>query len=593
MAEAGSALSLLPESESESRSETVPLLGLKERIAWGAVTAAVCLAAALIGTWPLALNLTTSVLLATEGAVTVQLFSIWTLWWTADRAPQLFSGYWDAPIFYPNPGVFSYSEPEPLTGLAVAPLWGLGASPALIHNVALLAVLLLNGVFAYRLARALQIARLPALLGAVLMVTLPFVARLYGVINLIALFGILWTLDGLVRFGRDGSARHAAWASAGFVAAYLTCEQYALMFGLFAVAAALVALSQQRFRARPAIRLALAGLGAGLVLLPVALPVYTLHQQLNLARPDFVVASLSAWPDDFFTRPTTSWLDLPPHNGSDEPTGGLFPGAILLALAVAGLIVGRRSPDPILRRWTAYFALSTLAAVVLALGLNLDILGLSPFDVLRQTVPGFGELRSVYRFAIIMQLMLVVLAAIALNRSSQVDPSNRRLLRTGAGLALLLGLLAGAENLTVPVPLASVPSTPRTAWTTWLRAQPEDTVVAHVPFAAGIRVQDYEIDAWRMFAQIDHHKPIINGYSGYFPADYTQFQLDMAGQFPDPALLCTLNKGLKVNTLVVDQGWLATHKTQMAPSSAFLTPAYTDDKVQIYHLQIPDARCTR
>ena len=43
--------------------------------------------------------------------------------------------------------------------------------------------------------------------------------------------------------------------------------------------------------------------------------------------------------------------------------------------------------------------------------------------------------------------------------------------------------------------------------------------------------------AWRMFAQIDHHKPLVNGYSGFFPQArgfydeiipvYTLFQLSI------------------------------------------------------------------
>jgi hypothetical protein len=127
-------------------------------------------------------------------------------------------------------------------------------------------------------------------------------------------------------------------------------------------------------------------------------------------------------------------------------------------------------------------------------------------------------------------------------------------------------------------------------------------VVAHVPFPAGLHVSDYEIEAWRMFAQMDHHKSMVNGYSGNFPQArtplgvaipiYTQFQLAMAQQFPTQQLLCIMDRSMDVNTLVVDRDWLATHGAQLEPYNEFLAPVYSDEQVQIYRLQAPPGRCT-
>lgn len=559
--------------------------GAWARLRWGAFVTGTCLLAALLVTWPLATALTTHVALASEHEATTQVFTIWTFWWTADRLIHGFAGYWDAPFFYPNPGVFTYSEPEPLTGLAVAPLWAIGAPPALIHNSAMLLILVLNGVFAYRLLRTLGLPAGPALGAGVLVIALPFVARLFGVVNLIALFGMCWTLEGLIAFGRAGGRRQAAWAAAGFVATYLTCQQYALMFGLFAAAAGLVALAQQGFRRAAWVRLAGAGLVAGALLAVVAWPAYSIHQETGLSRPEFVVARLSAQPGDFLTRPDTAWLDIPRRRVYYEDTAGLFPGLGLIVLAAGGIVVGARTP--LWRRWSWFFTGAALGAGLLALGLNLDLLGWAPFATLRAVVPGFSDLRSVFRFTVIGQLMLALLAGVALAAVARRFPR-----WGGLGLAVLV-LLAAGENLIVPVPLLAIPASPRTAWSTWLAAQPDGTTVAHVPFPADTKVQDYEIDAWRMFAQIDHHKPIVNGYSGYFPPGYTDFQLEMAAHFPTPELLCLLNKGLRVNTLVADQPWLAAHRAAMDAQAKFLHPVYNDSAVQIYTLALPDSACTR
>jgi hypothetical protein len=551
------------------------------RIPWALTVAGVCVLAALLATWPLALNLTSAIPLGTEHEATVGLFSIWTLWWTADRLAHGFVGYWDAPFFHPNAGVFTYSEPEPLTGLAVSPLWAVGAPPALILNIALLATLALNGIFAYRLARALDVPRLAALTGGVLMVTMPFIAKVEGVLNLTPLFGILWALDGLVRFGRSGSARHASWAGAGLAVAFLTCQQYALLFMPFGVAAGLVALAQQKFRTRALLRLGSATLVAGIIILFVALPAITLHNELGLTRPDEVVRKLSAIPGDFLTRPEIAWVDIPSR--SLEDTGGLFPGMVVLALAALAVAYGLG--DAAQRRWTLFFAISVPAAALLAMGLNFGVAFFQPFDVLRAIVPGFSELRSPFRFAVIMQLALIMLATMSFVHFATMFR------RFGSALIIFVGLVAALENLALPMPVTNIPSSPNSAWADWTRAQAGVTVIAHIPFAGGLRVSDYEIDAWRMFAQIDHQKPIVNGYSSYFPPNYTDFQIAMAVEFPQRDLLCTLNKGLDTDTLVVDTSWMDQHASQLDSFKAFLDPVYSDAQVDIYHLHMKDTDC--
>jgi len=551
-----------------------------------------CLAAALAATWPLAINLTTAIPEGTEHEATVSIFSLWGLWWTANRAPHGFAGYWDAPFFHPASGVTTYSEPFPLVGLAVAPLWGLGLAPALIYNVAFLGLLTLNGVFGYRLARALGVLPVPALIGGLLTVTLPFVAKVEGALPLVAVFGIPWTLEGLIRFGKTGSTRWAIWAAAGLVATYLTCQQYALLFGPLALIGGLVSVAQQRFKPAANKRLLAAGLGAASVLALVALPGLRVRAEAGFHRSDDLVQALSARPVDFFTRPELAIVPFPPTDPSD--TGGLFPGALLLALAAAGAIVGIRNPAT--RRWTLYLAATAAAALVLAMALNVNVAGWAPFATIRAIVPGMSELRSPTRATAILQLSLATLAVIGLSRAWSVVG------RKGATLLALLGLLAAAENLSLPARLVTVPPTPSTAWADWLHEQPGDTVVAHVPFPDGLHVSDYEIEAWRMFAQIDHQKPIVNGYSGNFPQThtpfgaiipiYTQFQLAMAQQFPTEQLLCIMDRSQDVNTVVIDRDWLATHAAEVDAYKGFLQPAYTDEHVQIYRLQAPPGKCT-
>jgi hypothetical protein len=229
----------------------------------------------------------------------------------------------------------------------------------------------------------------------------------------------------------------------------------------------------------------------------------------------------------------------------------------------------------------------TLGAMVLAMGYNFGFGALSPFGFLRNVVPGFSELRSVFRFAVIMQAVLPVLAVFAL------AALRGRQRWAGAGLVAALALAGSAENLSVPQGLVAVPESPRTAWTQWLKGRDDLLAVAHIPFPVGLKVKDYEIEAWRMYAQIDHGKPIVNGYSGYFPPGYTDFQLDMGLRFPAADLLCELNRGLEVDTLVVDRSWLAAKSGEMESVTGMLQPLYDDADVQIYRITTTEEQCVR
>jgi hypothetical protein len=552
----------------------------------------VSLGAALVATWPLLAHLTREVPLGTEREATVPLFSLWSLWWTADRIPHGFDGFLDAPFFYPNEGVTTYSEPMPLLGAVLSPLWAVDASPALVYNVALLAVLTLNGVFAYRVARALATPVPPALLAAVMAVTLPFGAALRGVLPTLALFGMLWTLDGLVRFGRSGWAGWAAWAAAGFVATFLTFQQYALFLAPVALAAGVVALSEQGYRRAAVARLGAAGLVGVLAVLTLALPASRIHEDAGgFERPSQVVEALSAHPGDFLTRPATALIHVPRTDAGD--TAGLFPGLLLGGLALAGAAVGLR--DPGRRRWVALVVGAATFGFLLALGLNLELAGWRPFGTLRAHVPGLAEVRSPYRAAGILQICLPVLAAIALGWA------RGRAARGGLTVIVLLGLLAAAENLSVREPLVRVPRAAQTAWTSWLGEHPERKVLVHVPFPGGLNISDYEVETRRMFRQIDHRRPIVNGYSSFFPVArtpagevypaYTAFQLTMARTFPSYELLCALGRSLGADTLVADREWLATRGRRLARFRSFLRSVYADEQVRIYALEIPVGEC--
>ncbi|HVT10057.1 MAG TPA: hypothetical protein VHO67_21500 [Polyangia bacterium] len=546
--------------------------------AWAAAVAGACLLAAVAATWPLVLHVTRAVPLGTETAATIPLFDIWTLWWSANGPAHAYAGFWDAPIFHPTGGAFALSEPMVLPGLLAAPFFALHAPPALCHNLVLLALLATNGVFGCRLARAFGASRAAALAAAVLVVTLPFFAKMQGELPILAVAGALAALDGVARFGAAGRSVHALQVAAGLTAQALCCEQLTGPAAIFVLGAALLALHQRGFQRAAIARLCAALALAAVLIAALARAPLAIHRHLGLQRSAKVVQSLSAGAADLFTRPGNAWLSFPAREAPDRFTGGLFPGVGLLLLAAAG-VLDRRATG---RRWRWYAVGAVIVADALALGLNLSLGGWRPFSWLR-ALPGVSQLRSPFRIAVFAQAHLACLAALGL------DALARRLGRRA--LVLSLGLLAATENLSLPAPLLDVPPTARTPWTAFVAAQPAGTVVAHVPFPSGGDVEDLAPEAWRMFAQIDHGRPLVNGYASYFPPLHRELMFAMARAFPAPILACALHRAFGAGLLVVEQPWLAAHRAAFEDVRPLLTPAYAGDQVAIFRFTPTPQSC--
>ncbi|MFN8458452.1 MAG: hypothetical protein U0401_27990 [Anaerolineae bacterium] len=201
----------------------------------------------LLLTYPLPLHLFSHIPRGSEEAATVPLFNLWTLRWNIDQLLQGYPHYWDAPIFAPDTGTFAFSEPQPLSALLAAPLWLAFQSPALGYNFVVILCLTLNGWFASGLLRSWGLPPLPAFLAGLLVQSLPFVAQEMGVLQLVALFGFLWSLFYLSRLLADlpGSSKlPGRWRSAlglalGPPMMFFTCDYYGLFSLIFLPLAAL------------------------------------------------------------------------------------------------------------------------------------------------------------------------------------------------------------------------------------------------------------------------------------------------------------------------------------------------------------------
>ena len=512
--------------------------------------------------------------IGSEPVATVARFNLWTLEWNARGLGPFRGGYWNAPIFSPTRGAFAFSDPQPLTGAVFHVLTLLGIGATVAYALILLGALTLNGVAAARLLDGVGAGFVPASLGGALMVALPFVANEFGVLQLMMVFPMLFGLDALFRYFRRPDWQPAAIVGVWVAVSFLTSEYYAY-FLLIALAIVTVVML---VRTRPrAAQLAHAAIAAGVALV-LAGPFLAAQSSRirGYAWPRDVVADLGANPRDWFRlHDSALGAHLPLIGTAHGAQLALYPGTTLLVLAYFGLAGARRKQ----LRWIIAVVAVAVVASLLADGFGLDLFGWAPYQFLRDHLPGLSRIRSPYRFAVLTQVGVALLAGLGL------DALWRWWHRWGAVLAIALTALAIIE--VAQTPLHTEPAIPghNADWVSYLSHRP-DAPIAMIPFPVGPSSIDYADTTTAMLLGLEHGHPLVNGYSGFFPQRYIDLRKDMA-DFPSEQTIQEL-RDLHVRDIVVDNDWLTDARAAEMQQLGFTPqPAFAGKDRSVFTLPPP------
>ena len=579
----------------------------------GAQQAAYALAAylalAVVLAWPLARGLARDVAWDLGDSV----LNMWILSWDCEQFRAILGGHWsharhffDANIFYPAPLTLAYSEHLIPEALQIFPIYALTGNAILCYNLLFLSTFALSGLGMFLFARELTDSVVAAFVGGLLFAFVPYRVPQSSHLQMLSAQWMPFALYGFRRWVETGRARALVGATAAVVTQGLSCGYYLLYFSPFAAVYVVWELWRgDRLTDRRAwTALMIAAAAAVIVILPWVIPYAIVNRELNLSRSLTEATRLSADVYSYATASTAErfWgprlADVFP-----KPEGELFPGIVIVLLALVGLIrqpADERPPWPrgtalilwliamlhfaaalvtvVFRRLTihawlfdirmdnvtqmvlrgtiayslallispaarrraalfvrsrGFFALSLLAAVWLSLGPAPQVLGrpvnlAAPYAFLWNHVPGFEGLRVPARFAMIAMLLLSILAALG------AATIGRR--RGGAIVLAVLSLAflveAGAAPFTVngisPVrgfatPEARLhPGRGAPAIYHQVAASPSTAVLAELP----IGQTDWDVRA--MFYSTVHWRPIVNGYSGFFPPAYGQERLALS-----------------------------------------------------------------
>ena len=173
----------------------------------------------------------------------------------------------------------------------------------------------------------------------------------------------------------------------------------------------------------------------------------------------------------------------------------------------------------------AFFVIATIVAAWLSLGPVMHAhgreIGTGPYEVLYRWVPGFNGLRVVSLLFMLVACFLSVLAGFGAARLGASRAA------TFVALAGMVAILAEGRRVPADMPV------PAPTETVGLRLQlrpvyqiirdlPKGTVVVEFPFGV---VGD---EIRYTYAAGYHRQPIVNGYSGFFPAPYRQLAFSLS-----------------------------------------------------------------
>lgn len=491
--------------------------------------------------------------LKSTSVATVPLFNAWTIGWNADRLLNGLDGYWDAPIFHPTKNAFAFSEPQPATMLIAPVVWITGSAVA-GYKAWLLLSLTLNGYFTALLLKRFRYGLFHQLVGGIAIMLLPIVHQRIDVLQLVPLWGILWFWSSLFVLIKQPGLRTALESGVAFAMCFGLCVHHALFLTLLMPFAGLVfvpALLKRKvlFSAAAAIVV------ASLLVLPIVMPIKAAADTHDFVREEDLVKRLSALPQHYLVSQKNSLTCIDYFEGPDWRqfcVGWARMGLAVVGI-ILGLVVGHR------RRWILFLTLTGVFAFAFSLGLNLDVFGWKPWQFLCQHVPGFGQVRSVYRFVWFVQMVLVLLAIeglTGLHAACGKWFANHFTRTALTCLVILPGAFVAVEVLPEPTTRGGVPDIP--ANRQWIEFVKDNALpgksIACLPFATGTGVEDYDITTRWMLLGLEHRVPMVNGYSGFFPEGYIALRDWMNANFPADRTLTDF-AAYDVDLLVVSRNY--------------------------------------
>lgn len=296
----------------------------------------------LVMTWPWVLRLRDAV--ADPGDPYLH---SWILWWDYHQTFHDPLNLFHANIFYPYRYSLAFSENEYGIALLFFPLFALGFRPLTVEGIATLTGFAFSGYGAFRLARTLTGSNGVAWVAGVGFAFVPYRFHQLSHLNYLFAGWIPVVLESLVLFMRERSWRRAVWLGLAFLMNALSCIHWFVLTLIPLGLSAVLLLFQYRLWKNWALwrRGGLALGVAVLALIPFLLPYQRVAHLYGFVRTPENALSYSALPIHWLVPDSRNklWQGLNAPWEANEMA--LFPGLVLLLLAVAAFFLVERKTD--------------------------------------------------------------------------------------------------------------------------------------------------------------------------------------------------------------------------------------------------------
>jgi hypothetical protein len=514
------------------------------------LVAALAVALAVVGTWPLAARLSTHVYDPTAEAhglssllLSDVYLTLWILAWDAHALGTHARALFDANIFHPAHDTLALSE-HMLGAMPVyLPLVAVSRDPVAAHQ----ATLVLSFAFAFLAAFALVrdwTASWPAAVSAgILFAFSGFRAGTLAALHMEGNYYLPLVPLLAHRAVRDPRLRWAVLL--GIVLTLQALHSYYLAYAMFAGLAALLAvvfLADERAR-RCWPRLIIPTVAAALVVTIVTAPYLRAAARGALLAPAAELVSFSS--------------------GAVGRTGAT--GALLVCV-LTGCFWRHGLKTHVSHAWPLGLLSAALVTHLLALGPEVRVAGWTlpaPFALLAALVPGVESVRVPVRFNAATTMCLAALAGVGLAGALHRLEARRaggRVTRWLPG-ASAVGLALLSVPLTMRWPVATTPIATDDHVPAVYRALASAAPgpLLELPFH-DVALQPFERleEARRAYLSVYHWHPLLNGYSGYVPASY-RIVSGLVRALPDAEALRLLGRTTGVRYVVI-------HGDQLPPS---------------------------
>lgn len=455
-----------------------------------------------------------------------ELFITWSITRMAQQLPLNLHDLFQSPIFYPHPYTHAYSDTFITSGLLAKPFMYFFQEPIAAFNANLLISQVLTLFFCYQFIHKLIKDRLLAigfsLINGFSPILLHYLPHLHT-------FSQPWLpLSGwsLLKLKESNQVRYLYLWGCCLVLQFWNSPLGGYFILVLSLVLGLGYGSLRNWLKRHWLHSSLVLGLIGALIYPVFSAYQAVSQYFQYTRPLTEVIHFSLSPEELWTK------------FQSPIVYGLF-GVSLLVSAFSSKISSKNAQQRGL-----IFLGAALTVIILALGPALHWFRQTvkipfhiplPYLVLYYLVPGFQGFRTPSRWLVLGAFLAV------LGSSHILSPILKKDVKLKFFFLILVGILL--IKLT-PVYTTYVRVPTRAEYPPvyqWLKDQPDGPVL-ELPITAWGDTPQHRQEVYRMLYSLDHQKPLVNGYSGFFPPEYLDLVNQIKTGFLTDPVLKTLQR---------------------------------------------------